>query len=249
MKKNLFLILSVFTFFSCGSDEKLNLDGSWLTSKVLIDGVEQQAFNSVVDFTAQSEELYSISGNAGINSFSGEMTLKNGKITCKKDNFLKTLMAGEGDIQVFEDTFLDLLLTSDSYKCTENSLVIKNSKKKAEIYFIQNISGFWKINSFTKKGVAQKIVNSNIEIIPDSGVNSFKISGNSGVNRFFGELKIKDLKIVPNDRVASTRMMGSPEAMEFETEFLQIITTAKDFYIKDGILTFKTQNEELSFKK
>ncbi len=75
-----------------------------------------------------------------------------------------------------------------------------------------------------------------------------RISGFSGVNNFFSELKISD-KNLEISKVGVTRMMGAPKAMEFENSFLDSFELVESYKLKNDILTLYNGNKEkvLSF--
>ena len=68
-------------FFSCKGKSSQDVQGSWITSKVVVDGSQIQIFNSTLEISQTEKNIYKVSGNAGINRFSGEMQIENGKIT------------------------------------------------------------------------------------------------------------------------------------------------------------------------
>ena len=78
-------------FFSCKGKSSQDVQGSWITSKVVVDGSQIQIFNSTLEISQTEKNIYKVSGNAGINRFSGEMQIEEGKITSEKERFLKTL--------------------------------------------------------------------------------------------------------------------------------------------------------------
>jgi heat shock protein HslJ len=67
------------------------------------------------------------------------------------------------------------------------------------------------------------------------------VSGNSGINKFHARVDVAALS-AGNFRlgpVASTRMAGSPEAMRFETAFLQALSAADGAFTSGSTLVFK----------
>lgn len=62
--------------------------------------------------------------------------------------------------------------------------------------------------------------------------NTLKITGCSGINQYFGEIKFKGDKISVGDKMGSTKMAGAPEAMEFEDLFLKGLTGADKIYLE-----------------
>lgn len=114
--------------------------------------------------------------------------------------------------------------------------------------------GTWQIDSFQIDGIFQQIAISEITFEEVHG-KSYNIYGNSGVNSFFGEVKIDGSTLSVADNMGSTKMAGSPEAMEYEDNFLKCLTTAEKIQIReDGnilILTISSSktNSQLHFRK
>ena len=182
-------------FFSCKGKSSQDVQGSWITSKVVVDGSQIQIFNSTLEISQTEKNIYKVSGNAGINRFSGEMQIEKGKITSEKERFLKTLMAGEEHLQEFENLFLSLITDAQKIEVKDGILIFKNPVSKSEIHFMPDITGSWKISSLFKGSVAQEIVVSDLEIKFTEQPCVFSFSGTSGVNRFFGNVSFKDGKI------------------------------------------------------
>lgn len=92
--------------------------------------------------------------------------------------------------------------------------------------------GTWQIYSFQIDGISQQIAISEITFEEAHG-KSYSIYGNSGVNSFFGEVKIDGASISVGDNMGSTKMAGSPEVMEFEDNFLACLTSAEKIEITE----------------
>lgn len=110
------------------------------------------------------------------------------------------------------------------------------------------LNGTWNTCGFEKDGIAQEIAVSNI-IFTSEG-NKLIVAGESGVNLFNGTVKANKGKI-EFINVASTRMMGDPNAMAFEDMFLEAISFADEYSIKDGVLTISSskKNMKIMFRK
>ena len=113
----------------------------------------------------------------------------------------------------------------------------------------ENFAGSWETTLLSKDGVVQSLCVSGMEIKPEG--NLWSVSGNSGVNRFMGSFAASKGKITPDDKFASTRMMGTPEAQEFEDLFLKAFTFADSYTLKDNILRIENSKDNLilEFKK
>lgn len=76
-----------------------------------------------------------------------------------------------------------------------------------------------------------------------------KLSGNSGVNNYFGTYEIKENKIEIS-KIGSTRKMGPENLMEAETKYLKELTEAKEIKIEKNTLILLTNSGmELKFNK
>ena len=106
----------------------------------------------------------------------------------------------------------------------------------------KNLLGNWQIESLISDGVYQQIAISDINFLMEE--NQLFVAGNSGVNRFHGIVKMKGKKIII-ENLASTRMMGSEEAMEYEDLFLQTLTGISDYKIKDNKLKIINADKKL----
>ena len=105
-----------------------------------------------------------------------------------------------------------------------------------------DLSGNWQIDSLIQDGVYQQIAVSDISFLMED--NQFFVAGNSGVNRFNGIVKVQGNKIII-ENLASTRMMGSEEEMEYENLFLQTLTGVSTFKIKDNKLKIINTDKKL----
>lgn len=96
---------------------------------------------------------------------------------------------------------------------------------------IDDLTGRWEIHNFEINGVMQQLAFSDISL-KQKTAGTFEANGNSGVNTFFGDIVFKNGKIFVSDRLASTKMAGSPEAMEFEDNFMACLTASDKFEIE-----------------
>lgn len=110
------------------------------------------------------------------------------------------------------------------------------------------LNGNWNTIAMYKDGVAQEIVESNIEMEVKGSV--VKTGGCAGVNLFYGDVKMSNGKFIPSE-YAYTKMMGVPAAMEFEDLFLTVIHYADSYELNDDILILKssTKNVEMHLRK
>lgn len=136
----------------------------------------------------------------------------------------------------------------------------ENENMKSKLFFIffvlsfcfiscyddKNFVGDWEIVSLKKDDVYQTIAVSDLKVINKDG--KFFVAGNSGVNLFNGQIKNKAKDKIIIENLASTRMMGSPQAMEFENLFLETLTGTVNINIQDDILTLTNPEKKLELK-
>lgn len=109
------------------------------------------------------------------------------------------------------------------------------------------LEGNWKTIALTQNGKEYKVVDSFIEI--ENAIGGVIVHGNSGVNLFNGDIKIKKGKIISEGQgFASTRMMGPEEDMIFEDRFLEILSYADTYTVEEDILTIKSSSKEGEIK-
>lgn len=76
-----------------------------------------------------------------------------------------------------------------------------------------------------------------------------KISGSSGVNRYFANYTLDGNKISVQEP-GTTRMMGSENLMTQEQEYLKKLKDSKEIEVtKDGVTVVTTSGEKLNFVK
>ncbi len=116
------------------------------------------------------------------------------------------------------------------------------------------IDGEWKTYALEINGVAQEICDSNIKI--EKSQNDFySISGDSGVNRYFGSAKISGTSFLVQDNIGSTKMAGDPRSMKFEDIFTKTLLESSSFKIyKENNSEFlslenKNKSEKLIFTR
>lgn len=133
------IAMTLFALTSCSTEAK-KIEGSWNIYSFTIDGTGQQLAPSEITFEKQSETLYSVKGNSGINSFFGDITVNGSKFT-PNENFASTRMSGDPASMKYEDNFLKCLLGATKTSIyTENDtefLEITNSKEKSVLVFVR----------------------------------------------------------------------------------------------------------------
>ena len=83
----------------------------------------------------------------------------------------------------------------------------------------------------------------------DLSFNDGKINGSSGVNRYFGDYKINGNELLI-EHIGSTKMMGPPEIMNQEQEYLKNLANAKEVILtKRGIEITTNSGVKINFEK
>lgn len=109
-------------------------------------------------------------------------------------------------------------------------------------------SGDWELVSFEKDGEKITVVAATISVT-NKGPGSYGISGFSGVNNYSGSLTADGHKITFAPGLASTRMMGPKEAMDFEADFLDLLANADTWTVTDAELALSGGNAVACFAK
>lgn len=113
--------------------------------------------------------------------------------------------------------------------------------------------GDWQLVFFEKQGVAQQLCQSTLSISLDQDYLVF--SGFSGINNYSGKIERNNDKLTTNGDFISTRMAGPKEAMNFEMNYLQVLSNASNYELttEDGkktlIIYSKDQNAFLKFQQ
>ena len=229
MKKTfvLFGILTVFLLSCISLSAKtkkkiINLnETSWELSQISKKGQKlpiPEGANITVNFSDGK-----ISGFSGVNSYFGGYKIKNNSILTAET--AATLMAGPEELMKIELNFFDMLQNFPRINYNSTTLSLRN--KNGEVWM------------FKKLDLSKKLKNTKWKLV-EMGQTSFpekereikisfaenKISGNSGINNYFGNCEIKNdsIKIGP---VGSTKIAGPENLMKIEREFLKLLENSK----------------------
>ncbi|MCQ2575223.1 MAG: META domain-containing protein [Treponema sp.] len=125
-----FLLLGLM-FFGCAG-KKVDLNGDWKVTALIIDGVNQPVVENNLTVTQKVKTLH-VAGNSGVNSIQGDIYVSNNSKLKISNKFLSTRMMGPEKEQFFEDTYVHALMNADSYEYDGKLLKIIDSKDKVEI--------------------------------------------------------------------------------------------------------------------
>ena len=85
-----------------------------------------------------------------------------------------------------------------------------------------SIEGEWQTSKLEIGGVEQELCPSEMSIAKKDG-DLYSINGDSGVNRFFGDVKVSGSSFKVQDNIGSTRMAGDPVSMTIsQTRFFRL---------------------------
>lgn len=111
------------------------------------------------------------------------------------------------------------------------------------------LCGEWKIISLTDIP-KEKMIEATLFVSPEDAVPGFyTVQGFSGVNQFFATIG-DSLKSFPiGETMASTKMMGTPEEMEFEDSLVHTLATAAAWKIAGNTLTVSNGEKTAVYRK
>ncbi len=165
-----------------------------------------------------------VSGHAGINRYRADYRLEGGRL--ELGPAATTLMAGDPDAMRAEHDYLQLLGAIDGYRLEGDRLVLTDRGDVPILWFQpapdvdESIVGTWEVRGVRiGDGVVSSATDPDrtITFTADGGV-----SGSAGVNRFSGTARLDGDRLTIGP-LRTTRMAGSPEAMDAETAFLHAL--------------------------
>lgn len=109
-------------------------------------------------------------------------------------------------------------------------------------------SGDWELVAFEKDGTEVAVVTATLSVT-DKGADEYGIAGFSGVNNYRGSLNANGNKITFAPNLASTRMAGPQDAMEFETLYLELLGNADTWSVTDSELVLSGGTTTARFVK
>ena len=125
--KSLIFPMMILVCASCSSKA---LEGNWIVSALIVDGVEQEIFNSNINFFYENNQIIA-KGDAGVNLYNVNVVIK-GK-SMETYDMINTGFMGTPDAMNYEDLFFESFINCDSYKIEDDILYIYNQNKKMEL--------------------------------------------------------------------------------------------------------------------
>ncbi len=108
-----------------------------------------------------------------------------------------------------------------------------------------SIEGEWQTSKLEIGGVEQELCPSEMSIAKKDG-DLYSINGDSGVNRFFGDVKVNGSSFKVQDNIGSTKMAGDPVSMKFEDNFTDALLSATSWetFQKDSSAFLKISDKD-----
>ena len=212
------------------------MEGSWETAEFTKDG------NAVTGSTASitfSEPDYQIAGNNGVNQYFGSVKI-DGTSFDATESLGETMMAGSEEAMAFASAYMKAFIHADTIGQVEDNLVIFGPDSK----IVYEFNGEEFETVFVQlKGKEVTGGKATLTVMP-----VYKVNGTSGVNTYNGEVAFLNGQFKANtEEFALTKMMGAPEAQNFENEFLATLGEAKTLDIEDGMLKLSSDNATIYF--
>lgn len=226
-------------FSACTSTGTVDAAGDWELVFLEKDSEAQQIAVSTLTVSDKGGSEYELSGFSGVNRFNGKIGADGNKIR-SIGGFASTRMAGPAAAMEFEQLYLDLLTSADSWKSDSDEgtvrLEIASSSRNAKARFVRR----------TLEGTSWNIaaMNTGSALVSKEGditlkfVSGTRAGGSTGINIFdFG------YKADPKSHALSfsdgpvTLMAGSPEESEDERLFLDGLMKTRSYSLSGKTLT------------
>lgn len=132
MKKGIFTFITLSSLFFMGCKSEKKLEGDWKVNKLVTRGTDLVKESAFINLKLE-HNIWVISGNAGVNSFFGNIKIENGEIVM--NDLALTKMMGDPESQHFEDEFIRVLMKVTSYELlqTEDNLVLYTDNQNDKI--------------------------------------------------------------------------------------------------------------------
>lgn len=108
-----------------------------------------------------------------------------------------------------------------------------------------DLAGSWETVEFVKDG--ENITGSKATISFQDP--TFSISGNAGVNNYFGEVEVSDSGFKAGDNIGTTMMMGPEAEMAFEAAYLEAFKAVTSISMDGKSLVLSGDNVKIVYKK
>lgn len=142
-----------------------------------------------------------------------------------------------------------LIISSFALFSCKTTNEVSNSSKGEVSVESSKIEGEWKLSKLVLNGAERNIYPSTLVVSKEG--EGFLFAGSSGVNQYTGSVSIdKNGNIVVTAPYASTKMAGPTELMEFEDDFLRVLSFAGKVNLTETLELLDLQSEsKLIFTK
>ncbi|HJK58222.1 MAG TPA: META domain-containing protein [Methanocorpusculum sp.] len=229
------LILAGGLVFAAGcvaAPQTQSLEGNWILTGI--------GSNSTVEHPTGiiSMEIAgtNVSGNAGVNSYHGTITIEDGKVTFSP--MATTLMAGPEGMMAQETAFLAALQNVTAYTIANGVLTFTDASGNVLLTFAAMPAETLDGTSWTLEG------NNNVTLEFTNGA----FNGQAPVNLYFGSWYVTENGILFG-ATGTTMMAGPEDQMTAETEFFAALNNVTGYKIAEGklVLTDKDGKTLLTF--
>lgn len=109
----------------------------------------------------------------------------------------------------------------------------------------KSLSGNWQVTALYVNETAIPVITSNIKLIPSSTSSLFTAKGCAGVNLYNADITAKG-KTFRASNMTNTGFMGTPDEMDFEDKFFQVLMNSNHYKIDGDVLVIF--NDELGMR-
>jgi heat shock protein HslJ len=223
MKKTGFLLAAlviiaglVFAAGCTGSVSQETPEGIWVLASL---GPAAPTGTITLDITGSS-----VSGNAGINTYHGTVTIDPAAGTLTFGPLVSTRMGGSEDRMQQESAYLAALENAAGYRLENGSLIITDEKG-------QTLLTFGKAPAADPAGTSWTSPDATLVFGTDGS-----FSGKGPVNSYFGSFTLTGGDGLILSRTGATLMAGSDTAMQAENAFFEKLGNVTGFTLENGML-------------
>lgn len=237
VKKLILMMISVLAFVSCASNKNVQFVSCPATENARISMIGNPTTGYSWEYSQNPDGIVSVQESQ---TYLGE-----GEIVGAPSRFdyvLSPVKDGETTLTfVYRRSWeKDEPLEESSYK-----VEVKNNK----ILIKSEFAGKWTLLSLLKDNEAQQLCDVQMSLEQKDGKTYF-MGGSAGVNVFNGDIEIDGNKGVPSDKLALTKMLGSPAEMEFERLYTSMFeeNLLMETFVRNGTKILSIENPQKNLR-
>ncbi|MCP1223988.1 META domain-containing protein [Sebaldella sp. S0638] len=143
--------------------------------------------------------------------------------------------------------FLAVISVFFLFSCSNTTTLQNNSTTGTAVKQKDIADTSWKLTAISGEKITTKMMDGKEIGAITLDITTDKISGSSGVNRYFGSYTLNG-KDITLSGIGSTRMMGPQDLMENEHKYLSVLSNVTGFEFKDNnTLVLKAGTDTLTF--